>query len=224
MNKKKLLMLALIPLVLSVMGTPAMAIGPQKAEKNPNIMITPEGAELLLPSGGFHSWTADTELWYIDFEHGIDASKAKGLIHKAMPITIADLFELMTNPTAALEAENEWGYVSYDVLLTLFILEYPDNVTVLIADAGAGQPNVTVVDASLFYEGDNVLIMTMTDDTIVAIELNVIAAKVDNTLTMENDLINDYMAGSMVIKSPTAEVMAAMWPEGVYVRFVNVGK
>ena len=147
---RRLLMFTLIPLVLSVMVAPAMAIGPQKAEKNPNIEITPEGAELLLPSGGFHSWTADTELWYIDFEHGIDASKAKGLIHKAMPLTIADLMELMTNPEAALEAENMWGYVSYDVLVELFILEG----------------------------------------------------------LSEEDAI----------------AMASMWPEGIYVRYVNMGK
>jgi len=87
---KKLLMFTLVPLVLSVMVVPAMAIGPQKAEKNPHNMITPEGAELLLPSGGFHSWMADTEAWYIDYEHGIDASKAKGLARRATAITLAD--------------------------------------------------------------------------------------------------------------------------------------
>lgn len=152
---KKLLMYALIPLVLSVMMTPAMAIGPQKVPpvgpqqwKNPNLAITDEGAELLLPSGGFHSWMADTEFWYIDFEHGLDASKAK--IPNALPLTIDDIIELMTVPEAALEAENKWGYVSYEVLVELFIMEGLDPVD--------------------------------------------------------------------------AEAMAAMWPEGIYVRFVNVGK
>ena len=148
---KKLLMFTLIPLVLSVMVAPTMAIGPQKAEKNPHIMITPEGVELLLPSGGFNEWTSDTEFWYMDFEHGLDASKAKGLIHKATTITLLDIMEAMTDPEAALEAENKWFYISYEVLVEMFI--------------------------------------TL------------------GGLTPEE-----------------AEAMAAMWPEGIYVRFVNVGK
>jgi len=148
---KKLLMFTLVPLVLSVMVVPAMAIGPQKAEKNPHNMITPEGAELLLPSGGFHSWMADTEAWYIDYEHGIDASKAKGLARRATAITLADILEVMTDPEAALAAENTWFYISYEVLVEMM--------------------------------------MTL------------------GGLTQEE-----------------AEAMAAMWPEGVYVRFVNVGR
>jgi len=216
--KSKLMAISVL-LFLALMAAPVMAkpIGPQKAVKNPHIMITPEGVELLLPSGGVHEWMADTELSAIDFVHMLDASKIK--IPNAMPLTISDLIGLITNPEAALEAENKWGYISHDVLLTLFIMEYPENVTVLIADAAAGQPNVTVVDASLFSIGDKVVITNGT-----AMELNVIADKVGNTLTMENDLINDYMAGSIVVKSTTAEAMAAMWPEGLYVRFVNIGK
>jgi len=148
---KRLLLFTLMPLVLLVMLVPAMAkpIGPQKAVKNPNIMITPgEGVELMLPSGGFNEWVADTEVWYVDFMHGLDASKAK--IPNALPLTIDDIIELMTVPEAALEAENKWGYVSYEVLVDLFIMEGMDPVD--------------------------------------------------------------------------AEAMAAMWPEGIYFRFVNVGK
>jgi len=158
---KKLLKFTLIPLILLVMATPAMAkpIGPQKAVgKNPHIMPTAEGVELLLPSGGFNEWTSDTEFWYMDFTHGLDASKAK--IPNAMPLTMADIMELMINETVALEAENKWGYASYDVLVELFIVT-------LMAE-----------DPTLTYE-----------------EAAEIAAQ-----------------------------MAAMWPEGIYVRFVNVGK
>lgn len=144
---RKVLILVMVLLVLFVVA-PVMAIGPQKAVKNPNIIITPEGAELLLPSGGFNEWTVDTEIWYMDFMHGLDASKAK--IPNAFPLTMADIMELMTDPEAALEVENKWGYVSHDVLVELFILE---------------------------------------------------------GLTPEE-----------------AEAMAAMWPEGIYIRFVNVGK
>jgi len=215
---KKVLILVIALVVLCVVA-PVMAkpIGPQKAVKNPHIMITPEGVELVLPSGGVQEWMANTESSAIDFVHMLDASKFK--IPNAMPLTMSDLMGLVTNPEAALEAENKWGYIPYDVLLTLFIIEYPENVTVLIADAAAGQPNVTLADASLFYIGDKVVITNGT-----AIELNVIADKVGNTLTMENDLINDYTAGSIVAKSPTAEALASMWPEGLYVRFVNIGK
>ena len=156
---KKVLMFTLMSLVLSVIVAPTLAIGPQKAKKNPNLMIMPgEGVELFLPSGGFNEWMVDTEVWYVDFMHGLDASKAK--IPNAMPLMMADIMELMSDPEAALEAENKWGYVSYDVMVELFIFE-------LMAE--------------------------------------------DPTLTYEE------AAG-------IAGQMAAMWPEGIYVRYVNIGK
>ena len=147
--KSKLMSISVF-LLLALMVAPVMAkpIGPQKAVKNKNIMITPEGVELVLPSGGFNEWMADTEIWYMDFMHGLDASKTK--IPNAMPLTIASIMELMLNETAALEAENKWGYMSYEILVELFIME---------------------------------------------------------GLTPEE-----------------AEAMAAMWPEGIYIRYVNVGK
>jgi len=151
---KKLLMVTLIPLALLVMVAPTMAkpIGPQKAVgKNPHLMPMDGGVEALLHSGGFHSWTADTEFWYMDFEHGLDASKAKGLIHKATNITFLDIIEVMSDSEAALRAVNKWFYMSYEVLVEMMI-------------------NI-------------------------------------GGLTPEE-----------------AEAMAATWPEGVYVRFVNVGK
>ena len=152
---KKLLMFTLIPLVLFVMVAPVMAkpvtksLGPQKAlGKNPHVMSTPEGVEALLPSGGVHSWTNDTEVWCMDFMHALDASKAK--IPNALPLTIEYLMDLMINETAALEAENKWGYMSHDVLVQMLILEG--------------------------------------------------------------------------LEPEEAEAMAAIWPEGIYVRYVNVGK
>jgi len=146
---KKVLMTVVALLVLCVVA-PVMArpIGPQKAVKNPHISITPDGVELLLPNGGIHEWMANTKLSAIDFVHMLNASKVK--IPNAMPLNISDLIGLMTNPEAALEAENKWGYISHDVLVQLFILEG-------------------------FSEGE-------------------------------------------------AKEMASMWPEGLYARFVNVGK
>lgn len=126
----------------------AKPIGPQKAVKNPHIMITPGAeVELLLPSGGVHSWTPNTAFWYMDIMHALDASKAE--IPNALTLTMADLIEMMTNATAALEAENRWGYMSYELLLQMFI-----------------------------FEG---------------------------------------------LSQEEAEEWASMWPEGIYIRFVNVG-
>jgi len=146
-------------LVLCVVA-PVMAkpIGPQKAVKNPHISITPDGVELLLPNGGVHEWMANTKLSAIDFVHMLNASKVK--IPNAMPLNISDLMGLMTNPEAALEAENKWGYISHDVLVQLFILE------------------IMAADPTLTYEQAQAI----------------------------------------------ATAMAAMWPEGLYARFVNVGK
>jgi len=132
--------------VAPVMARP---IGPQKAVgKNPHLMPTPDGVELLLPNGGVHEWMANTKLSALDFVHMLNASKVT--IPNAMPLSISDLIGLMTNPEAALEAENKWGYISHDVLVQLFILEG-------------------------FSEEE-------------------------------------------------AKAMASMWPEGLYARFVNVGK
>jgi hypothetical protein len=138
-------------LLVSVLLVPVMAksIGPQNAVNNPHIMIIPgEGVELLLPSGGVLEWLADTSVSAVDFMHILDASKAH--IPNAMVLSLDDLMVLLTDPEAALELENRWGFVSYEVMVELFMLEgYSEEEAV---------------------------------------------------------------------------VMAGMWPEGVYARFVNVGK
>jgi len=74
--------------------------------------------ELLLPSGVAHEWVADTEISVMDIEHILNASEFK--IRNAMPITIEDLMEIMTDPEAALQAENKWGYMSYQVMEDFF--------------------------------------------------------------------------------------------------------
>jgi len=137
---KQVLMLALIPLVVSVMMTPAMAkpIGPQKAgEKNPHMEIVPAGpgppataggVDAYLPSGGTHSWMANTEEMPIDIMFGLDASKARGLINKAEEITPSGLeawmMMILFDPETALETlKNKWFYMPYETLLALFIIE-----------------------------------------------------------------------------------------------------
>lgn len=119
---RKILVPVIALLVLCVVApVAAKPIGPQNAVKNPHIMITPEGAEMLLPSGGIHEWMADTELSAMDFINMLDASKVS--IPNAMPVTFDDLIAMMLHPEAALEAEHKWGYISYDVLVELFMFE-----------------------------------------------------------------------------------------------------
>jgi hypothetical protein len=226
---KKLLMLTLIPLVLSVIVTPGMAIGPQKAEKNPNIIITPEtigvtagAAELILPSGGDHSWMADTSEMAIDFMNILDASKAK--IPNEYTLDVMVLMDLMTNPILALEYENKWGYMSYAVLLAVSVMEDPTQVVYAsgIAVATAGQAVVTVADASGFSDGDEVLI----SDSLWMVQEVGIIASVDtgnNELTLESSLQNTYASGTVFVPSETLLDSLSMWREGIYVKFVNVG-
>jgi len=137
---KKLLRFTLISLVLLVMVAPVMAkpIGPQKAgEKNPNMKIVPPapgppptagGVDAFLPSGGTHSWMANTSEMPIDIMLGLDASKAKGLINKAEEITPSGLeawmMMIFLDPETALEAfKNKWFYMPYETLVALFIIE-----------------------------------------------------------------------------------------------------
>ena len=132
---KKLLMFTLMSLVLLMIVTPVIAkpVGPQRAVgKNPHIPeATPEGVESLLPSGGVHSWMADTELMAFDFMNCLDASKAKGLANRATTIGVDDLLGwmtlVMTQPADALEAmKNKWFYMPYDTLRLMFELEGAD--------------------------------------------------------------------------------------------------
>ncbi len=137
-------------LLAALMAVPVMgkSVGPQKAVKNPHITIAPEeGVELLLPSGGVHEWMADTEVSAMDFMHALDASKAR--IPNAMVLSTLDLMGLMSDHEAALNVENKWGFVSYDVLVELMVLSgftqdeaeemasgWPDGVFVRFVNVG----------------------------------------------------------------------------------------
>ena len=114
MKMTKMLIPLLFLLMLTSTTIPAMAIGPQKAEKNPHIMIMPEGAEILLPNGVVIDWMADTEISVMDFVLTKDASRFK--IRNAPAVTIDELIIIFIDPVAALEYENEWFYVPYEVL------------------------------------------------------------------------------------------------------------
>ncbi len=215
---------------MSVIVTPGTAIGPQKAEKNPHIIITPEtpgvtggAAELILPSGGDHSWMADTSEMAIDIMNILDASKAK--IPNAYTLDVMVLMAMLMDPTVALEYENKWGYMSYAVLLAVSVMEDPAQVyyaSNLTAAAIAGQPVVEVVDASGFSVGDEVLI---SDTFWMVQEVGIVedVYAVNNELTLESNLQNTYASGTVFVPSETLIASLGMWREGVYVRFVNVG-
>ena len=55
---KKILMIFVALMVVAMLATPVMAIGPQNAEKsnNPNINFTPASVQLFLPSGVLNEW------------------------------------------------------------------------------------------------------------------------------------------------------------------------
>ncbi len=163
---RKLLMFTLAPLILSLMVASAVTkpIGPQRAwDKNPNLELMPPdpgppatagGVEAVLPNGGIHSWMANTSEMPFDIMHGLNASKAKGLIKEAEEITPSGLeawmMTILLDPETALEAlKNKWFYMPHETLVAMFVME---------------------------------------------------------GFTLEE-----------------AEAMASMWPEGMYVRFVNVG-
>lgn len=113
---KKLLMFALIPLVLSVMGTPAMAIGPHKAEKNPHRSEPAPGeVEFLLPSGVGNGWINDTDLGVTDSWHFKNASKFK--IRNAPALDFNDLLDLFL--FGNLTYENKWCLIELEVLFAL---------------------------------------------------------------------------------------------------------
>ncbi|MDH5440905.1 MAG: hypothetical protein OEZ48_12710 [Candidatus Bathyarchaeota archaeon] len=110
---KKLLMLTMIPLVLSVMVTPVMAIGPQNAEKNPRRSEPAPGeVEILLPSGVGSGWVVNPELGVMDCWHFKDASKFK--IRNAPTLGLDDLINLFG--LGDLTYENKWCILGLGVL------------------------------------------------------------------------------------------------------------
>ena len=129
--KSRLLTISVV-LLLALAVTPVMAkpIGPRKSN-NPHIEIDETTGEVghFLPNGGIHSWMADTELMAIDFMRVLNASKARGLTHKATTISVDILvswMETVMNPETALAYENEWFYMPKDTLELMFTLEGED--------------------------------------------------------------------------------------------------
>jgi hypothetical protein len=105
---KKFLMVAFIPLVLSLMVTPVMAIGPHNAEKNPHrTELAPGEVEFLLPSGVTHGWGG-----IMDHRHIKDASRFS--IPKAPTLTADDLINVNSGD---LTYENKWCMLPLQAIL-----------------------------------------------------------------------------------------------------------
>jgi hypothetical protein len=56
---RKILCLSIVFLAAAMLTTSGLAIGPQKAEKNPNATFVPWGVQLRLSSGVFNEWVSD---------------------------------------------------------------------------------------------------------------------------------------------------------------------
>jgi hypothetical protein len=86
---------------------------------------------LLTPGGVQHEWY-DTDAGVMDHLQILNASKVDWS-SRVPSLSFAELLTLMTNPEAALQFENKWGYVSQSVLFDLLKLEYPADIAWSIA-------------------------------------------------------------------------------------------
>jgi len=113
---KKLLMPIMVLLVLSAMVTPVMALGPQKATKNPHREEPAPGeVEFFLPSGVGNGWNVNPELGIMDHWHFKDASKFK--IRNAPALDFNELLDLFL--LSDLTYENKWCFMELGVLFAL---------------------------------------------------------------------------------------------------------
>src|SRR5512135_2816117 len=87
-----------------VLATPVLAIGPQKAVKNPNADFSIGWVQFFLPSGLFIEWVP-SEMGNVFFQH---KSATDFYIGNAIEMTIAAPGDL--GPFFA--AENKWIYIS----------------------------------------------------------------------------------------------------------------
>ena len=128
---KKVMMFAITLLALAMLVTPVMAIGPQKAKNNPNLVETPFSVQLHLPSGGFNEWIAEVPL-HIQL---LTASKFK--IKNAIVATSPDDI-----------VENKWIYMSSEVfeayLIPILGEDFANHVAFVIYPDGVYYKSVHV--------------------------------------------------------------------------------
>lgn len=107
---KKVLAFAVVLLAVAVLATPVMAIGPEEAENNPNLVIALGGTnvQIWLPSGVMNEW--------------INNPMFPGLIR--VQIKDAAKFQIKnaiiaTNPGMVFATENQWFYLDQGLFAAL---------------------------------------------------------------------------------------------------------
>ena len=111
---KKILGIFVALMVVAMLATPVMAIGPQNAEKsnNPNINFRPASVQLFLPSGVLNEWIK------------IDPSHV--LIKKATELYIGNAIV----PSSSTEiVYNKWNFLSEPVLFDFLLSVGFDAIT-----------------------------------------------------------------------------------------------
>jgi len=101
-------------MVVAMLATPVVALGPQNAVKNPNISMPVSGwAQLFLPSGLFTEWLTQYDPPFF-FQHK-DAAKFQ--IGNAIEITVDDPTDL----DLFFGNENKWMYLTHDSYATFLV-------------------------------------------------------------------------------------------------------
>ena len=106
MKKALIAFLVLASFMISVMVTPAMALGPLNAAEvgnNPNLSILAGNPVLDNPSGSHVVWSEDSKSFWLD------ASEANGVMNNAIIADINTLFAMGASPYPF---ENKWIYLS----------------------------------------------------------------------------------------------------------------
>ena len=112
---RKILAIFVALMVVAMLATPVMALGPQNAVKNPNITrpISGQWAQLFLPSGLFVEWLTQYDPPF--FIQHKDAAKFQ--IANAIEMTIDD----PTDMYLYFANENRWMYLTHDSYATFLV-------------------------------------------------------------------------------------------------------
>ena len=112
--KSKILLLAALFLIIAMLATPVMAIGPTHVpeNKNPNLVSNPPNTQIWLPSGVMNEWIATNIFGDIKVTLK-DAAKFQ--IKTAIPQTLPGDIPVF------LATENQWFYWTQD-LFAIFLM------------------------------------------------------------------------------------------------------
>jgi hypothetical protein len=100
--KKKVMILTLSLLSLVMLATPVLAIGPQNAENNPNVIFAPWGVVIVTPAGISNEWIHDAPVpIHVTWKDARDF-KIKNAI-------------VVTSTSEANVIENKWMYFSMEM-------------------------------------------------------------------------------------------------------------